>query len=216
MTLIQDMRAAMPGLRDALPDMRETIPDLREWSPSVSDIRAAMPDLRAVMPDLRGALPDAREALPAIRDSLSDLRADLPGPWRRERPPLLRRIAIVVVAGVAITLATWLLMAFFERRRLSRMAAMEVDETAIERAEGEGMGIATASSAGTSPAATSPTGTSTPGSSLTSTSTTGSSLTGSSPQVAGVRPTPGIDMDAIRPLVGARTNPSDGGTTDGR
>ena len=152
-------------------------------------------------PSLRAALPDARDVLPAIRDSLSDLRADLPGPWRRERPSLPRRIAIVVVTGVAITVATWLLMAFFERRRLSRVTAMEVDETAIERAEGEGMSVATASPAGTNPAGTSPLGT---------------SPTGSSPQVAGVRATPGIDMDAIRPLVGARTDPSDGGTTDGR
>jgi hypothetical protein len=196
MTLLADVRAAMPGLRDALPDMRVTIPDLREIAdlrdrgPTVSDIREALPELRVV-------LPDAREAIPAIRDSLSDLRADLPGPWRRERPSLLARIAIVVVAGGAIAIVAWLLMAMLERRRLSRRRALDVDETAVERAEGEGMGTTIAGPAGTNLAPTSAAGMSAAGSSLE----TSTSLR------------PGIDVDAIRPLVGARTNATDGGTT---
>lgn len=192
MTLLADVRAAVPGLRDALPEVRVAIPDLREIA-EMRDRGPTMSDIREAMPDLREVLPDAREA---IRESLSDLRADLPSPWRRERPSLARRIAIVVVAGVAITAATWLMMAFLERRRLSRTAALKADEMAVDRAEGEGMTTAMAGSAGTRPAAT--------GSAATSQETTGFAA-GS-----------GIDMDAIRPLVGARTNPNDGGTTDGR
>lgn len=203
MTLLADVRAAMPGLRDALPDMRvanlREIADLRDRGPTVSDIREAMPDLRAV-------LPDAREAIPAIRGSLSDLRADLPGPWRRQRPSLLARIAIVVVAGGAIAIAAWLLMAMLERRRLSRRG-LEADDMAVERAEGEGMGTTIAGPAGTHSAPASAAGMSPAATSLETSAS----------------PRPGIDMDAIRPLVGARTNAadgattvSDGGVTDGR
>ncbi|HVQ21716.1 MAG TPA: hypothetical protein VMT36_00455 [Candidatus Saccharimonadia bacterium] len=195
MTLLADMRAAMPGLRDALPDMREAIPDLREFAdlrdrgPTVSDIRQAMPDLRAV-------LPDAREAIPAIRGSLSDLRADVPGPWRRERPSVLGRIAVVVLAGGAIAIAAWLLMAFLERRRLSRRGPPEADQTAVERAEREGMGTAVAEPAGVRSAGSS------------------SASVGIETSESSARP--GIDMDAIRPLVSARTVATEGGTTDGR
>ena len=179
MTLMQDVRAAVPNLREALPDMRGAIPDIREWT---------LPDLR----DVRDALPEARDVVPAVRASLADVRADLPSPpWRRERPSIVRRVAIVVVAGVAVTLTAWLVMAFLERRRLSRLRAVEPDAMAVERAEGEGMGTAVGEP-------------SSPHSAVTS------------PRTSAFDIAPGIDPDAIPPLVGARSSQGDGGMTDGR
>jgi hypothetical protein len=180
---MEDVRAAVPSLREALPDVRAAIPDLRDWT---------LPDLR----DVRDALPEARNATQAVRESLADMRADLPSaPWRRERLSIMRRVAIVVVAAVAVTLTTWLVMAFRERRRLSRLNAVETNTTAVERAEGEGMGMTTADalemSGGMTSAAT-------------------------SRQTPGFGASSGIDLDAIRPLVGAQTNQGDGGMTDGR
>lgn len=187
MTLMQDVRAAVPSLREAVPDVRAAIPDLRDWT---------LPDLRDVVPDIRDALPEVRNAMPAVRGSLADMRAEFPaGPWRRQRPSIVRSIAIVVVAGVAVTLTAWLVMAFLERRRLSRVGALEVDEIAVERAEGEGMGMAMAESVDRP---------------------TGSTSLDTRRQTSGFGASPGIDLDAIRPLVGAQTSQSDGGTIDGR
>jgi hypothetical protein len=186
MTIMQDVRAAVPSLREALPDVRAAIPDLRDWTLS---------DLRDAVPDIREALPEARKAIPAVRESLADVRADLPGPWHRERPSIMQRIAIVVVAGVAVTVATWLLMAFLERRRLSRQGRAETDRAAVERAEGEGMGVAATEAVGMAPAMP---------------------PAATSHQTSGFGASPGIDLDTIRPLVGAQTSESDGGMTDGR
>lgn len=187
MTLMQDVRAAVPSLREALPSVRAAMPDLRDWT---------MADLRDVVPDIREALPEARNAIPAVRDSLADIRADFPiAPWRRQRPSIIRRIAIVLMAGVAVTMTAWLVMAFLERRRLSRAGTVEVDEMAVDRAEGEGMGMATAGSIERP---------------------TGSTALDTSRQTSGFGASPGTDLDAIRPLVGVQTNQSDGGTTHGR
>ena len=120
MTLMQDVRATIPGLREAMPDLRDVIPDLRE----------AIPEARAA-------------AMPAIREGWAELRADLPpGPWRKERPSLARRVVIVVLAGVAISAAAWMVMAIIERRRLTQRSAVGDDAFAVDRAEDEGMGVA--------------------------------------------------------------------------
>ncbi len=120
MTLMQDVRATIPGLREAIPDLRDVIPDLRE----------AIPEARAA-------------AMPALREGWAELRADLPpGPWRQERPSLARRLIIVVLAGIAISAAAWLVMAILERRRLARRSVVREDAVAVERAEDEGMGLA--------------------------------------------------------------------------
>jgi hypothetical protein len=55
-----------------------------------------------MFPDARGGA--QRDLL--FEKSLQDMRADLPSaPWRRECPSIMRRIAIVVVAAVVVTLS---------------------------------------------------------------------------------------------------------------
>src|SRR5512134_905428 len=99
MTLMQDVRATIPGLREAMPDLR-----------------VAMPDLKELTTGLRDAVPDARSAMPSIREGIADLRADLPGPWHKERPSLIGRAAIVIVAALAVAVVSWAVMALLERR----------------------------------------------------------------------------------------------------
>jgi hypothetical protein len=139
MTVMEDVRATTAGLREVVPDLRE-----------------ALPDLRAALPELRESIPDARSALPALRQSLGELRADLPGPWRRERPSLVRRIAMVVIVALAVSATAWVVMAFVERRRIQTRSEPEGDVAALARAEDEGMGtaIGASSRSGVEPLAT--------------------------------------------------------------
>ena len=168
MTTMQDVRATIP-------DLREVIPDLRE----------AMPDFREVIPDLRRSVPDARAAI-------ADMRADLPpGPWRRERPSLVSRIAIVVVASLALAALGWLILALVERRRLAaQVQAVDEEEMAITRAEDEGMGTAIADP---------------------SADQFEHQLSRS-----GNADTTSVAPDTLRPMVGASSSPIDGGQADGR
>lgn len=129
MTLIQDVQAAIPGLRETMPGLRDVTADLRD---ATSGLREAMPDTRA--------------AMPAIRKGVADLRSDLPGPWRKERPSLVRRAAIVVAAAIAVTAMAWGVGALLGRRRLesARARALQEDRQDLSRAENEGMGTAVA------------------------------------------------------------------------
>jgi hypothetical protein len=175
MTTMQDVRATIP-------DFREVIPDLRE----------AMPDFREVIPDLRRSMPDARAAIPALREGLADMRADLPaGPWGRERPSIVRRIAIVVVTGLALAALGWLVLALVERRRLAaQVQAIDEEEMAVTRAEDEGMGTAI-----TEPSAT---------------------RFEDQPSRSSKVDTTSVAPDTLRPMVGASSSPIDGGQADGR
>jgi hypothetical protein len=184
MTVMEDVRATIPGLREVLPDLRE-----------------ALPDVGAVLPDLREAMPDARAAFPALREGLADLRddlrADLPGPWRRERPSIVRQGAIVVVIALAVIATAWVVMAFVERRRLqARSGPPGEDELALARAEDEGMGttIVTPSTPPAEPPAA---------------------------RRSPATPAMGVVPNAVSPMVGARSVPSgsassEEGETDGR
>jgi hypothetical protein len=191
MTVMEDVRATIPGLREGVADLRE-----------------ALPDLRTSLPELRESIPDARAALPALRESLADLRAELPGPWRRERPSLVRRIALVVVIGLAVTATAWVVMAFVERRRLrARSEPTAEDRTALARAEDEGMGAAIGASS-TSQAKPLPTGQS-PTIPAVGTRTTPAVGTPTTTAVGAV-------SDPIPPLVGTRSSSFEGGQSDGR
>jgi hypothetical protein len=170
-------------------DVRATIPDLRE----------AMPDFGEVIPDLRRAMPDARAAIPALREAIADVRADLPaGPWRRGRPSLVRRIAIVVFVGLALTAVAWLVMAVVERRRLdARLRATTEDATAISRAEDEGLGAEFEGMAADE--------------AFPSTAGFESTVSRSSGKTDATSV-----LDAAPPMVGATTSSVNGGQTDGR
>ena len=184
MTLMQDVRATIPDLREAMPDLR-----------------AAMPDLRELTTGLRDVVPDARAAMmPSIREGIADLRADLPGPWRKERPSLIGRAAIGIVAALAVAAVAWGVMALLERRRLeaARIRAMEEERLAVSRAEGEGMGTAIAAPA------------------MRSKTTANETMTLPRAGQSSTSPTSGVIRNESSPMVGAHAGPVEGGDPDGR
>jgi putative intracellular protease/amidase len=63
-------------------------------------------------------LPDAGIVVPAVTAGLAEIRESLPAaPWTKKRPSTPQRVVIVVVAGIAVLAAAWLITAMLDRRR---------------------------------------------------------------------------------------------------